>query len=597
MLEIQQITTLALVISLLTSQAAVLAQTSILSSDEEVSKAFVKDLEHVRAAKNDRNFGEARRILEKQLPLVEKHANNFLPLVFSELEMLSVKAGDPINVAKYDCSLVRSIHGPGLIQDNDFMQPLAGGPTYTQAGHAAHSPAPPGYTVPKKRTAKASKEDKVITASVKKRSKKPQIVYMAGQWKRDQSLELKKTTEDFPLKLFTVSIAKDGTLQKDRNFTQTTPSDIDEIFVNIKKHIQQWNRGQKKPIDIVLYAHGGLNGESEAIELVKKHGPWWLANHVYPVYFVWHTGKTDALEELLGRKSDVVPFIVIDTAHKAMVEALIAFLVQCDDTMENYVRHLSLKDIWFKMKEKAFSSSMDINSMTWRDHGDVPLSLPGGTTFVSRLSKFIEDNPKQTVRIHLVGHSAGSIFCTGLLNAIDSQHKPVESMSFLAPAISFRDFHQHILPVLLPNNSASSAPPRLKKFNIFMLDEKHEAEDPSCMLDVGGFRIGYRHSLLYLVSRCFETEDAADSVSSDNSIVLMGLAKQMRDKPLKSLPETPASLVERLKGHVVLAPQMDSGADQHGAFPTDVTTMNSVLKTMIGDSIISAQTYFERPSK
>ena len=40
----------------------------------------------------------------------------------------------------------------------------------------------------------------------------------------------------------------------------------------------------------MFYAHGGLNGETDGLDIAQRQLNWWLANKVYPVTFVWQTG-------------------------------------------------------------------------------------------------------------------------------------------------------------------------------------------------------------------------------------------------------------------------------------------------------------------
>lgn len=62
----------------------------------------------------------------------------------------------------------------------------------------------------------------------------------------------------------------------------------------------QWFRtdpvGSKAPVKrIVLYAHGGLNSEDDAIERARAMGRYFTANGCYPLFLVWKTGVMESL--------------------------------------------------------------------------------------------------------------------------------------------------------------------------------------------------------------------------------------------------------------------------------------------------------------
>ncbi|WP_204289325.1 hypothetical protein, partial [Serratia marcescens] len=59
-------------------------------------------------------------------------------------------------------------------------------------------------------------------------------------------------------------------------------------------------KGRKdKTLKIALYAHGGLNSESESIQRIRVLAPYFLANGIYPLFFTWKTGPGETLLDML----------------------------------------------------------------------------------------------------------------------------------------------------------------------------------------------------------------------------------------------------------------------------------------------------------
>ncbi len=77
-----------------------------------------------------------------------------------------------------------------------------------------------------------------------------------------------------------------------------------------------------------------------------------------------------------------------------------------------------------------------------------------GKVLCDNLKKYSEAHPGE-VKIHLVGHSAGSIVLSGLLKRLEDSGLKVDSMSFLAPAISINNYEMLTVPVIRRGGSSS----------------------------------------------------------------------------------------------------------------------------------------------
>jgi hypothetical protein len=148
---------------------------------------------------------------------------------------------------------------------------------------------------------------------------------------------------------------------------------------------------------------------------------------------------------------------------------------------------------------------------------------------------------KQPVRFHLVGHSAGSIVHTYIIDALASKLK-FESVSFLAPAVRHDTFDKLVRPRLTDGT--------IKRYQQFHLTDKAEEDDPTCG--------PYKRSLLYLVSESFEGGERTP---------ILGMDKYF-DPLLAKL--------NNVTVHV--SPCKSSTSTTHGGFDNDEPTKKHVVK-------------------
>jgi len=226
---------------------------------------------------------------------------------------------------------------------------------------------------------------------------------------------------------------------------------------------------------IMIYAHGGLNKEGDSLERIRKLGPYFERNGVYPVFLSWKTGLLESLYGILADSSKrLFPQSrgwgdLFDSVGKRFEDAL-------DRTVEAAAGNLGIKAIWSQMKQNAAAASM-------RGNGDRGVFL---TTLA--LVELKQRLPK--LQIHLVGHSAGSILLGHMLDDLPRNRLKVASCSLYAPACSI-DFAVRYYQKAIATNRVLAR----KNLHIELLDDERERGDT-----VGP----YRKSLLYLVSRALE---------------------------------------------------------------------------------------------
>lgn len=232
------------------------------------------------------------------------------------------------------------------------------------------------------------------------------------------------------------------------------------------QHIDAWLRGDGAATrQIVVYAHGGLNAEADAIERIRVMGPYFLANGVYPLFYTWRTGVREtlvnALENALGAAPGLAP-------ERGLAGGIVG---EARDRLIEAVAH-DLKWAWNDMKANAARAAGDGGA----------LSL-----LAAALAPLLRAHPGAAV--HLVGHSAGAFVHGHLLDLLRAAGAPVASVTLYAPACPLEFAERHYQARVADGFLAAD------RFWLHLLSDVSERADT-----VGP----YGKSLLYLVSRGFE---------------------------------------------------------------------------------------------
>lgn len=279
--------------------------------------------------------------------------------------------------------------------------------------------------------------------------------------------------------------------------------------------------------NIVLYAHGGLNTINDSAQRVAAWRPVFERNDVHELSFIWETGLWAEIWDLLAGKKPQV------------TERVGGF----GDWWDNQLERMSYKAghaLWMEMiddAERAFEPK------------------GAGTHVVRRLVQALGALPKaKRPRVHLVGHSAGSIWHAHLLQAWhEAGGPPISNLILFAPACTHALFASHFRPRLLDGSIAT--------FHNFLLDERRERDDNVAVL--------YRKSLLYLVSRSFQQKDT--------EIPLLGMERYKTNPALRGLGAR--ACLYTPQSHPAL-----TASNAHGAFDNDARTMNAMLDIVLKDA-------------
>jgi len=191
----------------------------------------------------------------------------------------------------------------------------------------------------------------------------------------------------------------------------------------------------------------------------------------------------------------------------------------------------------------------------------------GARTVVGHLKRLLDKLPAaQVPKIHLVGHSAGSIFHAPLITALNEAGIDIESCTLWAPACTVELFKQHYMPAIKKK--------RIKRFALFALSDKAEQDDHCANI--------YHKSLLYLVSHAFEDKPRIPLFRP--GVPILGMEKYLRQDP------DLVALFKSGNADLVISPNNKSlnsidasTSSSHGGFDDDPATVRATLRRMLGD--------------
>ena len=319
--------------------------------------------------------------------------------------------------------------------------------------------------------------------------------------------------------------------------------DLDELV----DRIGAWIANTAEP-RLAFFAHGGLVDERGGLGIVLRDRHWWLANGVYPVFFVWETGFLEVFQQ---KQRELAARGIFTDASDAVLEITLG--------------PTAGKPTWDRIKNSALLSSA----------ADTANGTPGGahrfaTKLAARLKAHAATPGAKPVGLHAVGHSAGSIFhCHFLPALIDALQAAavatpaIDTVAFLAPAVRADLFKSHLMPLV---------PGKIGKFALFTMDRATESDDDVIKI--------YRKSLLYFVRNACE-----DPV---HATPILGLEESIRADPALVAwfglgGGAPAVGVDVLwSPTAAVSGPSATRSRTHGGFDNDAPTMNAVMYRVLG---------------
>lgn len=358
---------------------------------------------------------------------------------------------------------------------------------------------------------------------------------------------------------FIINIGNNGFLS-DTGEYWTSDEDIDRLFKSIDAKAQDNGWAKRR---ILLYLHGGLNSEREAARRVIAFKEVCLKNEIYPVHIMW---ETDFWTSLKDQVFDT--FNGEDKASAAWLSQLREAVLELKDrTIELTTAKLGTM-LWQEMKENAELASSTKPASNGKKRAIVTVAEKGLAAYNG-----LRPGEKKKWEIHIVAHSAGSIFLAYALETLLRIGIPVRSVQLMAPAISVELFKRKMLPLIQKNKDLNPT--------LYVLSDKGERDD-----DVGP----YGKSLLYLVSNAFEYRRETPLLGMEKFINMDNpeLRKDEIDKDIyqllkKDLNGWPRLVIAgKAPARKVIGPDI-CRASSHSAFDNDSFTLNSVLYRILGE--------------
>jgi hypothetical protein len=323
---------------------------------------------------------------------------------------------------------------------------------------------------------------------------------------------------------FVVDMENNGHLSRSGDF-RTSREDLEALVdIHLAAARKKWNADV---VDVALYAHGGLTDESTAADTAARWIPALYESQIFPIFLMW---ETDLWSTLKNRFQDLVADLLKPPARPTagLRDQLQRFL---NERLEHTLARPG-SVIWGEMKQNAEAISQDADS------GARVLYEVG-----ERRGAF---SPKK-VRLHLIGHSAGSIVHCHVVKALGDLGWTFATVHFMAPAATRGLFEEALLRRIQKG--------RVGAYYQYHLKEEVEERDPTCRPI-----LGYGRSLLYLVSESFE---------GDRTTPVLGLERDFK-----------AARYGEPRMKAFTSPGGNLGSSTHGGFDDDPSTMASVIRNI-----------------
>ena len=351
---------------------------------------------------------------------------------------------------------------------------------------------------------------------------------------------------------YVVDVGNNGLLSANGDYW-TTEEDVARLFRDvIPKRTASWQRKR-----IMLFLHGGLNSERDTAKRVLAMRDVLLANEIYPLHIMWESGAMETVR-------DVIEDVFKPDERAGVAEWLRRTrqgLVDAKDWTFELTAAGPGSALWHEMKENARLSSE-------RQDGRGAVQLMA--KYVAAALHGVSAEEVAKWELHLVAHSAGSIYATYALPLLLSCGVRLRTLHLMAPAMTVALFKERIMPLI--QHQQCPVP------DTYILSDVGELDD-----DVGP----YGKSLLYLVSNAFEPARATPLLGMEKFVARPRPAVDPAE-PAPVRPGLDAGVADLLGPTLVVAGEPARGdlgpsrSDSHGGFDNDPDTLNSILRRILG---------------
>jgi hypothetical protein len=194
------------------------------------------------------------------------------------------------------------------------------------------------------------------------------------------------------IRSYTIDIGNNGKLSDSGDYW-TTKQDVARLFSEvIPQATKTWAKKR-----VMFYLHGGVNDEAEVARRVIAFRDVMLANEIYPIHIMWESGLGESVRSLVAdlfTDADSRAGSVADWLRKTREG-----LLEAKDWTFELTASAPGTALWNEMKENARLASV----------GDVGgMSIIAEAVAAARAGASAKEIAKW--ELHVVGHSAGSIF-------------------------------------------------------------------------------------------------------------------------------------------------------------------------------------------
>ncbi|HSG21460.1 MAG TPA: C1 family peptidase, partial [Azonexus sp.] len=229
-----------------------------------------------------------------------------------------------------------------------------------------------------------------------------------------------------------------------------------------------FRQNTQKKKRLVIYVHGGLNSEKDAIKRAQAMGRYFLGNGCYPLFLIWKSGLLESLGNVLSDKANARAAGMAGGVSGWITDKI------SDPIVEKTIGRPFARPLWSEMKENA-----ELAAESGR----------GGDLLTDALRSLAGSRGEQ-FELHLIGHSAGAIVLGRLLGNLAQKDlsAAVKSVHLYAPACTVAFANRHYAPQTEIMN----------KLHLDILGDQSEQDDNVALI--------YRKSLLYFVSNALEAD-------------------------------------------------------------------------------------------
>jgi len=323
---------------------------------------------------------------------------------------------------------------------------------------------------------------------------------------------------------FIVDMENNGELSSSGLF-RTQDDDLRALVDNhLPQALKTWELASDQPIDVAVFAHGGINSESDAYEHAVQWIPKLYGARIFPAFLMWENDIWSSLKDIISDALREQPRLTGAGLPDPLAQLGVRKFL--NTRTERLVSRPGMP-IW----EETRGNAMAIGQREQSGARKLMALLRASPLF-----------PR--LRVHLISHSAGAIAQIYLAEAMVEAGWKIDSVISMAPAARISDFADHLSPHLQSGG--------VKRYLQFHLTDDRESTDRE-------FEPLYGRSLLFLVSEAFEGGAARP---------MLGMQRYFAQS---RVPASPAQI------DIYAAPGEQSQSVSHSEFPRDPATLNTVI--------------------